>query len=187
MSENINNKKSKKLEVFIGVIIIILIFVFAIYDYNSTPKSISNKEVTNSSSIYKMGQTIKMGDHNITIDSLNNTKTIGKNTYTTPNNFAIVKVTLENITDNKIEGFKIKENPDIFTLNYDNSNYAIDFNHTVDANNVHNTTNSFNILDGTNLNPHTKYSFYLVFTTSQPVETGILSVNINKKIAKIHI
>ncbi len=191
MSET-KTKKSKKGKIIIGVIIVIVLFIIAVNaSSNDTPKKVSNGNNTSSSqqTNFKMGSTIKMGNYNVTIDSLYNTKSIaydGITASSTQNNFAIVKLTLENNSNNPVQGFWVGNN-NVFTLHADNSNYSVDFNNTLNANDAHNTSNPFNVLNGTQLSPHTKYTCYITFTTPHPVKNGSISINISQETAKVQI
>lgn len=158
-----------------------------------TPKAVSNGNNTSSAQsqkpTFKIGQTIKMGNCNVTIDSINNTNNISANGFTmdsTKNNFAIVKLTLENTSDNPLQGLWVGNN-NIFTLTSNNSNYTVNFSDTVDVNTAYNTSNAFNVLNGTQLSPHTKYTCYISFTTPEVIKTGSMTVNLNNEEAHISI
>ena len=182
-------KKSKKTKIIIGIIIVVIILIIA--GSHGTPKKVTNGNNTSSSqqTNFKIGQTIKMGDCNVTINSLHNQNTIGFDgvtTDSTKNNFAVVKLTLENTSNNPMDTLWVGNN-NIFTLSSDNNNYSVNFGDTVDVNTANHTSNAFDVLNGTQLSPHTKYTCYISFTTPKPIKNGQITVNLNGEKANIQL
>ncbi|ENZ01702.1 hypothetical protein HMPREF1092_00936 [Clostridium thermobutyricum] len=192
-SEKVKKKKSKKFKIGIGIIIVIVVLfiIGSIGGSNNSPKAVnSSSSHTQSNPVFKIGQTFKIGNYNITVDSVKNEKVITDNGFTadtTQNNFSIYKVTVENTSNQPIEGFNIGSNSNGFTLDIDNSKYAPDLNSSSDVNTANNTSNAFNIMVGTQLNPHTKYTCYLSFITPKSVKHGTILVNIDEETGKVQI
>lgn len=184
-------KKSKKGKIIGVIVVIVVLFIIIGASGKSTTAHATGKTSTSPAQVFKLGQSIQLGNYNITLDSINNTNKIESNGMamsSTQNNFAIAKITLENTSNNSIQGFFVGGESNAFTLTTDNSNYKVDNNSTINANICYNTNTAANvILQGTQLSPHAKYTCYIAFTTPKAVKNGTLLVNMGNTTAKINL
>ena len=180
------------LGIIIIVIIIVIICAFA-GGKTQTPTVVNGATKTTtqqSPTSFKLGQTIKMGNYDITVSDLTNTQNIS-DSYGTPmsstkNNFAIFKVVVKNNSASPISSLALGYQK-IFELTSNNKNYFINTSATISKFTTENLNNSFDtaFCGGNTLSPNTPYDGYLVFETPGAIKTGSLTINLNNENAVI--
>lgn len=158
---------------------------------NSTPSQVSNLSSTTTTKSFKLGETIKMGNYDVTVSNLQNKKSIddnyGSSISSTQNNFAIFTVTLKNNSNSPISSINLGYQH-VFTLSSDNTNYNINTSATISAFTVNNDNNSLSTAYSafSTLSPNTPYSGFLVFETAKPINHGTIVVNLDGETANIN-
>lgn len=203
-------KKKSKFKIgclgFIGIIIVFFIICAIGAGNNGNPSVVntssntSNAPTTTQNSTtspapttktFKLGETIKIGNYDVTVSNLQNKKSIddnyGSSISSTQNNFAIFTVTLKNNSNSPISSIDLGYQH-VFTLSSDNTNYNINTSATISAFTVNNDSNSLSSAYSafSTLSPNTPYSGFLVFETAKPINHGTIVVNLDGETANIN-
>ncbi|MGL5615636.1 MAG: DUF4352 domain-containing protein [Sarcina sp.] len=198
--ENKPQKNKFKLGCLGAIIIFLIIIIIALVSGSNQnkpttvqAKSNQNSQSNNTTSeIFKLGQTIKIGNYNFTLTNFKNTNSINDSYGTpmsnTPNNYAMFNLTMTNNSNSPINSINLTSG-NTFTLKAGNETYDVDNNATISAFTVSQYNGAFDTAFclGNTLSPNTPYHGFVVFETPKAITNGVVSINLNGETAKVQI